>query len=415
MHFHVLGFGAVGTLVAHHLRAALDAKHIISIIHREPNKAALVRRLTGGLVKVERDGVVRSEAGFTHESYDPFDDLVAQRKARPLFTGANLAHTQGSSDSSPIQSLIVALKATVAFDCIERLVPRLSANSTIVLLHNGMGTYEALLKKVFRNREQQPHIVVSVNNHGAWSKGFGYAVHAGVGDMQLGILPDTRGRNYEASLQPDLPKALQTLNLDDITPISGDPQAERYISLRETIAALQSAEGLHAHWGPIYDVHIAMRRKLVVNSVINPLTALLGCSNGQLFEDAAGMRLCTRLCQEASSVFRAQWFTEMRASRTAEDVNTSPLDKESFPHELTGSSLAQECVRVANLTRTNMSSMLVDVRKGKHTEIGYMNGYIMKLAKKYGVSVPLMASMVDLMTIRQTVPLDTLVPVHSVL
>ena len=170
-----------------------------------------------------------------------------------------------------------------------------------------------------------------------------------MGDIKFGIVPDANGRNFEASLP--------SLKLDDITPNTlDDLDAARYLSLRNTVAALSSLRTLEAHWEPIYDVHMAMRRKVVVNAVINPLTALMDCTNGEALNHTWGKRICRLICEEASKVFQAQWYAEVQAAKRAGQT----VKEEKFPGELTASALEDECHRIANITSTNYSSMLIE-------------------------------------------------------
>jgi len=75
-------------------------------------------------------------------------------------------------------------------------------------------------------------------------------------------------------------------------------------SLRDTVAALSNLSGLNAAtWKPIAHVKMAMKRKLVVNSVVNPLTALLGCHNGDLLKSAEAQKIIEHLCVEAALAF----------------------------------------------------------------------------------------------------------------
>ncbi|GBE77765.1 predicted protein [Sparassis crispa] len=413
MRFHIVGgFGAIGTLVTYYLRHALPRTNAITVLHKEPGIARASRRGDGRAI-IETNGVVRWEKDISHDQIQSYSDsgreeYVARRleaaaalgEEQPLFQEEEPVHT--------IESLILAIKANVAISIIKQLVPRLTADSTIVLLHNGMGVYEDLLKNVFRNPEHRPHIVVSSNTHGAWSKRRGYSVHSGVGSIHLGITPDGHGRDFEASVRSTLPKALQRTNLDDITSGPDDPAHARYASLRNTIEAFTMAEGLHASWRPVHDVQMAMRRKLVVNSVVNPLTALLNCKNADIFTVPGGERLCEALCKEASHVFHAQWKEEMKDE-------VSVTGNSMFPRELTTSALVQECKRVVEITGSNMSSMLVDVRRSRNTELDYLNGYIMRLAQQYKVPVHGMAAIINLMQLRCAIPLDNIHPFHEVL
>jgi 2-dehydropantoate 2-reductase len=71
-----------------------------------------------------------------------------------------------------------------------------------------------------------------------------------------------------------------------------------------------------------------MRKKLVVNAVVNPLTAILGCRNGALFKDEASKRMLQDIYTEAAAVFQAQLAREADAqtflSSLAPDAREEP-------------------------------------------------------------------------------------------
>jgi 2-dehydropantoate 2-reductase len=101
-------------------------------------------------------------------------------------------------------------------------------------------------------------------------------------------------------------------------------------------------------------------RKLAINAVINPLSALLGVRNGELRR----LRQTTReLVQELIPVAHAEGI--------ALDLDET-YSKVMASMEQTGS---------------NRSSMLQDVRSHRLTEIEWINGAVVRLARKHGVPV----------------------------
>lgn len=283
-----------------------------------------------------------------------------------------------------IDTLFVCVKAQATLKTIRGLLPRLTPDSTIVLLQNGMGVYEELLTRLFPNPLQRPQIVSAVITHGAWMKGYMHVVHAGVGKIDVGITPDGRNRDFEASYHGSERVEFFSkpqLNLDDIAPrIPGAP-SNHYRTLRETIETLLHMEALQVSWLPIYDIQMAMRQKVVVNAVINPITAMLDCKNGKIFKHTEGRYLCQAICREAAAVFRAQWEEERKQAGSVDDTAR-------FPHSLHASTLEKLCMDIAASTAQNVSSMLADVRLHRPTEIKYMTGYLVGLGKKYGVRTP---------------------------
>jgi 2-dehydropantoate 2-reductase len=401
MHLHVVGLGSVGSFLAHHLRRALPFDVPITLVHKLPTDAQRTL-LAGNIVRVERDGVLIPSTGYR---VDAFDDLPPSSRA-PSDSKQNWGDQMGFS--GPIHSLFVTTKAQDAVSALKKLAPRLSAESTIVLLQNGMGVYEELSNRVFRNPEQRPHFILASNTHGIYTKGFHHVVHIGAGNIEFGIVPNP-SRNFEASLgNPSAPPYSNNLQLDDITH-PRDTEYTRYKSLRDTVATLLLLDSLDTKWRPMHEMNITLRRKLVVNSVINPLTALLGCRNGDLLFSPAAERLTSLLCREAFLAFKEEfqaetnlWFEDLQAQgETTDDVHASRL-----PASLTQTSLEQEVKKVANATKGNISSMLSDVRLGRRTEIDWINGYLYKLGLKYDVWMPTNLALLNLVKLRSHIPLD---------
>lgn len=413
MRFHVVGVGPIGSLVAFHLRRSLPPNHDVNLILRT-HALAKQGREQGRPIRIEYDGVVSTAYGFKTESMDQHQnkvfDLVfnragklrlptQDRRAATDLGALDTASSQG--ESGDIESLIVTCKAYSTLNVLKRLQHRLTPESTVVLLQNGgLGVYEQIIDAIFRNPEERPHFILVSINHGAWLKAPNHVIHAGIGTLNFGIVPDGR-RDFEKSLHDPLAaKEDKALKLDDILYPQTDPLHTRYRSLRNTVAVLRGLSGLQPVWEPISTLQLYMRRKLVVNSVINPLTALLGCRNGELFGNAAAQRLASRICGEAAQVFAA----EARTSTGPESDATHVY----IPPALRKAQLMEEWQRVARLTAGNLSSMLSDIRKGNtDTEIDYLNGYVVRLASRHGVHVPVNASMVDLVRLRTSIPIDT--------
>jgi 2-dehydropantoate 2-reductase len=109
--------------------------------------------------------------------------------------------------------------------------------------------------------------------------------------------------------------------------------------------------------------------KLVVNSAINPLTAILRVTNGELLQHPARRLLMADLARETAGLAAARGI---------------PLP---YPDPVPA---AEE---VALRTGANRSSMLQDVLRGAPTEIEAISGAIARLGKTLGVATPLNACM----------------------
>jgi 2-dehydropantoate 2-reductase len=230
-----------------------------------------------------------------------------------------------------------------------------------------------------------------------------------MGSIEFGVAPDIQGRDYEAGLH-DLTLLPQDrrLRLSDISS-PGDPDARRYKSLRETIAALLLLEDLNVSWKAVREMHLIVRRKLAVNAVLNPLTAILGCRNGDLFQHPFAVEILDKVCSEASMVYDAQARVDHDAwMRGPEIPGLSPggVQPSILPEPLTADSLRKEVHRVADLTKGNISSMLQDVRRGRKTEVDYINGYLEKEGRGLGVETPVNSTLLNLVKLKYVMPLD---------
>ncbi|WP_241602253.1 2-dehydropantoate 2-reductase [Rosenbergiella nectarea] len=111
-----------------------------------------------------------------------------------------------------------------------------------------------------------------------------------------------------------------------------------------------------------YDqIKISGWKKLAVNAVINPLTVKYDCHNGELKEVLDEVRA---LCDELATV----------------------MNREGIPTD--AHQLYELVVNVIDLTAENSSSMRQDIHAKRLTEIDYINGYLLKRARCYGLTLP---------------------------
>jgi 2-dehydropantoate 2-reductase len=103
--------------------------------------------------------------------------------------------------------------------------------------------------------------------------------------------------------------------------------------------------------------------KLVVNSIINPLTALLNVKNGELLSHPDAIILMKTLLEEASAL----------ATHSNLEVFHPSWDQ-----------IRQVCTQTA----ANTSSMLQDIRAGRKTEIEAITGYILDQGRQAGIVMP---------------------------
>ncbi|KAJ1301608.1 hypothetical protein OPQ81_008856 [Rhizoctonia solani] len=342
----------------------------ITLLVKRKSFAQTFRHELEQTITIEREGSIIRADGFTVQLTDPAAETMRNILRRPdgtlrasiLRPRKRYAGVQPSNDSTtPITSLIVTTKAPSTSRAIRALSSRLSPNSTITLLQNGMGVYEELCANIFPLPETRPHFVLASTTHGVWAKRPFYTVHAGFGDLVFGVAPSSRVQLPNNFEKPDR-KEITNWDLGLHKEQEGLlKKLVPYESLHGTLSALLSLRGLQPAWIGASDLQERLQRKLVTNSVINPLTALMGCRNGSLVGNQYAHKIGQSVCQEAEKVFRAQAL-EDETGRSTKDSNVTDQDLANvrLPLNLTAPSLEAEFVRVARLTSVNLSSMLQD-------------------------------------------------------
>lgn len=118
--------------------------------------------------------------------------------------------------------------------------------------------------------------------------------------------------------------------------------------------------------------------KLIINSVINPLTTLLGIRNGVLLHSDSLMQTMRRLYEEAVAV----------AARSGVETDEALWD-----------ALLEVCRRTAD----NRSSMLQDLLAGRPTELSWINGAIVRKGHQLGLKVPAHEMILELIQAKEDI------------
>lgn len=225
IHWHILGAGAIGGLWAYYLD---KAERPISLLLR----ATAARRYEG----LRLEGLGNSAADIRAI---PSEVLVDAAAPNP-----NSNQAQADEETlAKIEYLLVCCKSHQSLAALKLAAARLSDNTTVVLLQNGLGVMEALLAEIPAAKHWQ--ILHASTTEGAFRHGRFTIQHAGRGDTVIG---DLRGQCDKATLR--------------------------------RIAQSLSAPPLHVEVSD--NIQGILWRKLAVNCAINPLTAIYRCYNGDL-------------------------------------------------------------------------------------------------------------------------------------
>ena len=244
--------------------------------------------------------------------------------------------------TEPVDLAIVAVKghhtAAAAADCDAILSPD---GGVVLTLQNGIN-HPRLQHALGAART----VIPGVTSHGATMEAPGSVVHAGEGRTEIGVLCSDAGAAGAGAGDNAL----------------HDDRHHHAVHALLNQAGFDTEVVVGTH-----SVEEMLWRKLLVNAVINPLTAILDVSNGALREPVhAG--LIEALVAEIS------------ATATANGI-LLPADP------------LASVTAVLDGTASNVSSMLADVRRGDPTEIGQIAGPILAAAHDAAVPTPILRTL----------------------
>lgn len=342
---HILGIGNIGKVVAHSLRS-LPAPPPISLLLQNYTKKREFDSV-GGVITVFRPNRAESSvAGFDAELTNAF-----------------------ASDGSPIinpwpiWNLIVTTKAHHTVAALKPIVSRLTKDSTIMILQNGMGVINEVTAQIFPDPASRPHFVAGITTHGIYSKGPFSIVQKGFGNIQLGC-PHPKSDPTPAPFGFWYPTK-EPLTTDKPPPLTSLAPTTEYL-----ISTLLDSPDLSADHISLPELLSVQLEKLAINAVVNPLTVLFDCRNGELLENFYIVQTMRVVLWEVSQVLCA-----------LPEIASVPGREIRFSAER----LYDVVISVVRATADNWSSMLQDVRNGKQTEIDYINGFVVDKARENGL------------------------------
>ncbi|CAG8929350.1 unnamed protein product [Penicillium salamii] len=336
---HVLGLGSIGTFAAHSLSEIPHPPSVTLLCHRPSLLDAY--RDNGSQISLEtREG---QQVDYKGHDLEVFRDGHWYSGAAPTDTGA--------PETSPIENLIVAVKATQTASALERLKNRLTPQSTILFLQNGCGMIDRVNAQLFPHPTERPKYIVGVISHGVTLRKSFDIVHTGFAATSLGMVPKLDG--------------------------SQETLQQNYL-----LGALPLSPRLNATAYSYTDVFQIQLEKLAVNAFCNPLCALNDAENGFLFTIPEMRRA---ILEEISTV----------ACALPELQHVENL-KERFAVD----KLETTVNAIIQKTFHTTCSMVWDLRAGRETEVEFINGYWVKRGRELSVPTPINVELVEKVTRR---------------
>ena len=259
--------------------------------------------------KINREGLI-IEASKALQPGEPKQEII------------KIKTTTDPSNVGSCDLVILLVKAYDTEQATRNSLPLTGSKTAWLTLQNGLGNIERMGKIVGKGR-----VVSGVTYQGATVLEMGRIRHAA---FEKTVIGEISGKVSE--------------RIKSISDIFNQAGIDTEIS--------DNIEGML--WG-----------KLLVNAVINPLTAITRVRNGQLLESPSLRETMKLIVEEAMRV---------------------PLKKGiRLPYQRVFEKVEESC----QVSRDNISSMLQDILRKKRTEVDFINGAIVTEAEKIGVSTPL--------------------------
>lgn len=216
--------------------------------------------------------------------------------------------------------VIITVKAFDTDEAARLQLKAASLNTTVLSLQNGLGNTETLQRYLHRRL-----IIAGSTTEGVTRIAPGIVNHSGTGTTWIGELNGTPTQRCAV---------IQTIFAES---------ALRTVVSKNILGVL---------W-----------LKAIVNSAINPISALTHSTNLELLKVPDLLNACIRVVREGMMIAAANGIS----------LPESPV---SILREVLAS------------TASNRSSMLQDIEAGRQTEIRHLNGELSQNGKKHGLSTP---------------------------
>lgn len=218
--------------------------------------------------------------------------------------------------------LILTVKSYDTESAILQAKKTIDEDTIVLSLQNGLDNIDRIKQYI-----SYENIIAGVTTHGAFFSEPGIIKHTGKGITILGELNGKKTERIENIVKCFNESGIETIFSKDI----------------------------------IKEIWF----KAIINSSINPLTAIFKCKNGYLLENPILENLVEKICLESTKV------------ANSEGVNLS--------HQ----SMIKKTKLVIRNTSENYSSMFQSLKKGKKTEIDFINGKIVDIGKRNNIKTPL--------------------------
>jgi 2-dehydropantoate 2-reductase len=252
---------------------------------------------------------------LTKYSHYSFQEMNSKPEVFPLAIA-------DKTDLASAQVIVICVKSYQVKAALQSIHALIGDNALIILTHNGLGTFEEISHLL----KPAQCLLALLLTQGAKKVSDYHIEHTGMGNSDLGLIigkfPPTKQHQLTDYLQEVLSQVYWQENIQQ------------------------------AQW-----------RKLAINCVINPLTALKNIPNGDINQHV---------------------YQEKVKKLISEVVKVAAKEKVFLSED----GLLKLITSVVQNTAKNTSSMRADIMAKRRTEIDYINGYIHRLGEKHYLATP---------------------------
>ncbi|CCF57915.1 hypothetical protein KAFR_0D02670 [Kazachstania africana CBS 2517] len=336
---HVLGMGSMGALLA------------VNLLQTTRTEVIPLFRNTEKLSKFQNEGksTISIRKVFLKEA-----PLVSAKLVR--------SYSPETFNDDHIENLVITTKTYQTKEAIKPYLDFITPETNIILIQNGLGVLEVLKDEVFVEQSKRPNLFQGVIGHGCYQDSAYIFNHAGNAGMKIARLPwDDNMVQHESVLKQDA--------VDN--------------SLVKILMEKDFASIFNTTHMTYQEMLLGQLQKFLVNSCINPVTAILDCDNGEMVDYCKD--IFTSIVEEELNILGL-------AYRPLFEYEDHYKEQTGYPNLDVKSTLNTESMvsNIINLgcviNAKNSSSMRQDTRYLRDSEIEYINGYIVKLAAKLNLN-----------------------------
>ncbi|EPE24296.1 6-phosphogluconate dehydrogenase C-terminal [Glarea lozoyensis ATCC 20868] len=367
---HILGTTRMSKYVAHSIASLPHAPPVTILIHRPHFLKEWQDE--GAVISVIRDGRVSIQSNIKLEPVMEFPRFGRRNPNVPVPT------TPESVCQSRIDNLVVTTDSHATLAALSSIRHRIRSTTTICFMAEdvGIGLIDVINTKFFPDPQQRPSYVVADFSHKITPT-----------ERRFTISETVSGEAHFTALERDaeIPKEARLLGVDPFGMGENGRADDPFAHILRTIT---QAPEFNAK--PLKTTHFLRRHleKMIVWSIIGPLTVIFDCSNKQLLHNYNATKTMAPLLEEMIQIVRV-----------LPELAHSPKTQQHFTQEYL------QPIIISNLkkTKSNTSTMLQAVRKGKRTGIEFYNEYFVRRAIELGLPCAQNQMMIDMVKAKNAI------------